>query len=142
MTGSRSYRDLVVWKKSMDLAESIYSCTRFFPSEEVYGMISQMRRAGASIPSNIAEGQARNSSGEFRQFPGIARGSVAELETWILLSERLGYLDSARSEKLLANCEEIHKLLTGLKKSLKPKEKTQNENSKHKASPAELKTKN
>ena len=122
MAGSRSYRDLVVWQKSMDLAECIYSCTRSFPREEMYGIISQMRRAGASVPSNIAEGQARNNSGEFRQFLGIAGGSVAELETGILLCERLGYLDSARSEKLLANCEEIQKLLTGLKNSLKPKE--------------------
>jgi len=104
----------------MDLAESIYSCTRSFPCEEMYGIISQMRRAGASVPSNIAEGQARNNSGEFRQFLGIARGSVAELETWILLCERVGYLDSARSEELLANCEEIQKLLTGLKNSLRP----------------------
>jgi four helix bundle protein len=78
MTGSRSYRDLVAWQKSMDLAESIYSCTRSFPSEEIYGIIPQMRRAGASVPSNIAEGQARNNSGEFRQFPGIARGSVTK----------------------------------------------------------------
>jgi len=122
MAGSRSYRDLVVWQKSMDLAECIYSCTRSFPGEEMYGIIPQMRRAGASVPSNIAEGQARNNSGEFRQFLGIARGSIAELETWILLSEWQGYLDSARSEELLANCEEIQKLLTGLKKSLKPKE--------------------
>ena len=122
MAGSRSYRDLVVWQKSMDLAESIYSCTRSFPCEEMYGMILQMRRAGASVPSNIAEGQARNNSGEFRQFLGIARGSVAELETWILLCERLGYLDSAGSENLLANCEEIQKLLTGLKNSLKTKD--------------------
>ena len=122
MAGSRSYRDLVAWQKSMDLAESIYSCTRSFPREEMYGIISQMRRTVASVPSKIAEGQARNSSGEFRQFLGIARGSVAELETWILLSERAGYLDSARSEKLLVNCEEIQKLLIGLKDSLKPKE--------------------
>lgn len=120
MAGSRSYRDLVVWQKSMDLAESIYSCTRSFPCEEMYGIISQMRRAGASVPSNIAEGQARNNSGEFRQFLGIARGSVAELETWILLCERVGYLNSARSEELLANCEEIQKLPTGLKNSLRP----------------------
>jgi four helix bundle protein len=73
VAGSRSYRDLVVWQKSMDLAENIYSCTRFFPSEEMYGITSQMRRAGTSIPPNIAEGQARNSSGEFRQFLGISR---------------------------------------------------------------------
>ncbi len=122
MAGSRSYRDLVVWRKSMDLAERIYSCTRSFPGEEKYGMTSQMRRAGASVPTNIAEGQARNNVGEFRQFLGIAGGSVAELETWILLCVRLGYLDSVGSEKLLADCAEIRKLLTGLKNSLRQKE--------------------
>ena len=119
MTGSRSYRDLTVWKKSMDLAEMIYSCTRSFPKEEQYGITSQMRRAGTSIPANIAEGQARNNPGEFRQFLGIAKGSLAELETWIMLCERLVYLDSVSSEKLLNCCEEIQKLLAGLQKSLK-----------------------
>lgn len=122
MAGSRSYRDLVVWRKSMDLAESIYCCTRSFPGEEIYGITSQMRRAAASIPSNIAEGQARNNLGEFRQFLGIATGSIAELETWILLSVRIAYLDSAKSEMLLESCEEIQRLLSGLKKSLKPKD--------------------
>jgi len=115
---------LVVWRKSMDLAQMVYSHTRSLPGEEMYGMISQMRRAGTSIPCNIAEGQARNNSGEFQQFIGIARGSVAELETWILLCERLGYLDLAGSEELLTKCEEIQKLLTGLRKSLKPRERT------------------
>jgi four helix bundle protein len=106
----------------MDLAESIYCCTRSFPGEEIYGITSQMRRAAASIPSNIAEGQARNNLGEFRQFLGIATGSIAELETWILLSVRIAYLDSAKSEMLLESCEEIQRLLSGLKKSLKPKD--------------------
>ena len=71
MADSGSYRDLVVWQKSMGLAESIYSCTRSFPREEMYGIISQMRKAGASVPSNIAEGPARSNSGGFRQFLGI-----------------------------------------------------------------------
>jgi four helix bundle protein len=120
--GSRSYKDLVVWQKSMDLAESVYCCTRSFPGEEMYGITSQMRRAVASIPANIAEGQARNNSGEFRQFLGIAMGSLVELETWVVLCVRIGYLDSTKSETLLADCEEIQRLLNGLKKSLKPKD--------------------
>ena len=74
MGGSRSYRDLVVWRKSMDLVESIYSCTRSFPSEEIYGITSQMRKAGASIPCNIAEGQARNNLG-LRRVPTVSRNS-------------------------------------------------------------------
>ena len=117
---------MVVWQKSMDLAENIYLRTRSFPGGEIYGIISQMRKAVGSIPANIAEGQARNNSGEFRHFLGIALGSVAELETWILLSERVGYLDSAKSEMLLANCEEIQRLLSGLKRSLGPKDLTKN----------------
>ncbi|MCC7211751.1 MAG: four helix bundle protein [Candidatus Brocadia sp.] len=78
MKRSRSYRDLIVWQKSMDLVHKIYIITQSFPREEMYGVTSQMRRAGISIPANIAEGQARNSKGEFRQFPGIAQGSLAE----------------------------------------------------------------
>ncbi|MCX7109892.1 MAG: four helix bundle protein [Proteobacteria bacterium] len=120
MTGSRNYRDLIVWQKSMDLAEKIYSFTQSFPKEERFGITSQMRRAGTSIPANIAEGQARNHTAEFRHFLGIAKGSLAELETWIMLCERLGYLDSLHSKNLLANCEEIQKLLGGLLKSLRP----------------------
>ena len=81
MERSRSYRDLIVWKRSIDLIGRIYSSTRSFPKEETYGITSQIRRAGISIAANIAEGQARNSKGEFRQFLGIAQGSLAELET-------------------------------------------------------------
>jgi four helix bundle protein len=76
-----SYRDLIAWQKSMDLVESTYRLTRTFPREEVYGLVSQMRCAAVSVPSNIAEGQGRMSCGEFRQFLGHARGSLLELET-------------------------------------------------------------
>lgn len=117
-SGSRSYRDLVVWNKSMDLAAKIYSSTRSFPREEMYGITSQMRRAGTSIPANIAEGQARETKPDFLRFLGIARGSLAELETWIMLCERLGYLNSQNSAMLLRDCEEIQRLLAGLRRSL------------------------
>ena len=111
MAGSRSYRDLAVWRKSMDLAESVYHCTRSFPGEKMYGIVSQMRRAVASIPSNIAEGQAGNSLGEFRQFLGIAAGSVADLETWILLCVRIGYLDLVNAfGELRGNRETPHRV--------------------------------
>ena len=118
--GSRSYRDLVVWRKSIDLVGRIYSSTRSFPREETYGITSQIRRAGISIPANIAEGQGRNSVGQFRQFRGIAQGSLAELETLLTISRNLEYLTATDSERLLSGCGEIGKLLAGLKKSLQP----------------------
>lgn len=118
MEHSRSYRDLIAWKKSIALVGKIYSCTRSFPKEEMYGLTSQIRRAGISIPANIAEGQARNSKGEFLQFLGIAQGSLAELETLLVISQNLGYLTSTDAEGLLNDCEEIGKLLAGLKRSL------------------------
>jgi len=119
MERSRSYRDLIVWQKSIALVGKIYSFTRSFPREEIYGITSQIRRAGISIPANIAEGQARNSKGEFLQFLGIAQGSLAELETLLMISRNLDYLTSADAEALLSDCEEISRLLAGLKKSLR-----------------------
>ena len=116
MTSLRSYRDLEVWKKSMDLAEKVYLATKVFPKDELFGLTSQMRRAAVSIPSNIAEGQSRNSTGEFLQSLSVAKGSLAELETQIELAGRLKYLESTT---LLDCCTEISKMLTGLVKSLR-----------------------
>ncbi|MDN5848341.1 MAG: four helix bundle protein [Nitrococcus sp.] len=102
----------------MDLAVWIYEITRTYPHEEKFGITSQMRRAATSIPANIAEGQARKTTGEFLQSLGIARGSLAELETFLTLSERLGYLSEATSASLLSTCIEINKMLHALIKSL------------------------
>ena len=118
MKGSRSYRDLIVWKKSVELVSNIYVSTRSFPKKEVYGITSQIRRAGVSVSANIAEGQGRNSPGEFRQFLGIAQGSLAELETLLIISGNLQYLTPAGTYELLKKCEEIGRLLAGLKSSL------------------------
>lgn len=118
MTSIRSYRDLIVWQKSIDLTVLTYKLTRRFPSEEKYGLTSQMRRAAASIPANIAEGHARRSIGEYLQFLGIARGSLAELETFLTLSERLGLIGSEISDRLWENCAEISKMLAGLVRSI------------------------
>jgi four helix bundle protein len=85
----RSYRDLHVWQKAMLLAEEVYAATGTFPKEEVYGLTAQMRRAAVSVASNIAEGQGRHSRGEFLQFLGHARGSLAELSTQVTLAGRL-----------------------------------------------------
>src|SRR5580658_9049674 len=103
----QSYRDLVVWKKSIALVLEVYRCTQTFPKTETYGLTSQLRRAAVSIPSNIAEGQARLSTGEFKQFLGNARGSLMEVETQILIARALRYLENHRSETLLAAASEI-----------------------------------
>ncbi len=88
----KSFRDLEVWKMSMDLAAEVYEITMSYPQSEIYGLVSQMRRAAVSIPSNIAEGQGRKNPKEFCQFLYIAKGSLAELDTQIELSCRLGFL--------------------------------------------------
>src|SRR6266850_2899662 len=95
---TQSYKDLVVWQKGIEIAKLVYQLTARFPAEEKFGLISQMRRAAVSIPSNIAEGQARHTTGEFIQFISHAEGSVAELETQLILSIELGFAitDSAK----------------------------------------------
>ena len=88
----RNYRELIAWQKSMDLVERVYLATRSFPKEEVYGLCAQVRRAVVSIPSNIAEGQGRQTTREFVHFLSIAHGSLREVETQILIARRLNYL--------------------------------------------------
>src|SRR5580658_5494330 len=92
-TAVQSFRDLVVWQRSMQLTVGIYRLTREFPREEIYGLTSQMRRSAVSIPSNIPEGQGRTSTGEFRQFLGIARGSNCELQTQLEIARTLHFGD-------------------------------------------------
>ena len=106
----------------MGLVTEVYSCTRTFPREETYGLVSQLRRAAVSVPSNIAEGHARQTTGEFRHFLGHAMGSLVEVETQIEIAERLNYIDPKRSAELAARTAEIGKVLKGLLRSLaKPK---------------------
>ena len=115
----QSYRDLVAWNKAMELVTEIYRVTQKFPKEELFGLMSQIRRAAISIPSNIAEGKGRLSKGEFRQFLGNARGSLAELETQILIAQNLNYFDEAEATRLLAMVEEAGKVLNGLLSAVK-----------------------
>jgi len=110
----RSYKDLIVWQRSMDLVESIYRITERLPANEQWGLVSQMRRAAVSVPSNIAEGYGRQSSGNYIQFLSISRGSLLELETQIELCIRLKYLSQIDSEKILTDMMEINKMLTSL----------------------------
>jgi four helix bundle protein len=113
------YRDLIVWQRAMELVVNIYQSTASFPESERYGLTSQLRRSAVSIPSNIAEGAARISRGEFRQFLGHARGSLAEVETQVSLANRLGYLSGERTEALFLRCTSVGKVLNGLLTSLR-----------------------
>ena len=113
-----THKDLQVWKIAMDLVTEVYSVTNCFPKEELYGLTSQVRRAAISIPSNIAEGAARQSRKEFVQFLHVASGSVAELETHLLLAARLGF---GSTENVLIRTGEVRKLLLGLLRALKKK---------------------
>jgi four helix bundle protein len=117
----RNYSDLIAWQKAMDLVEMIYKATAQFPKEEIYGLTNQLRRAVVSIPSNIAEGQGRNSSNDFRRFLAISYGSLREVETQILIAKRLNYLNDAQTEKLMNLANEVGRLINGLSNSLENK---------------------
>lgn len=119
MATVRNYRELIVWQKAMDLVELVYQATKQFPKEELYGLTSQVRRSAVSIPSNIAEGQARKSTAEFLNFLSIANGSRAEIETQILLAQRLKYVKNDTAQPILNLSEEVNRLLNGLLNSLK-----------------------
>ena len=112
------YRDLLVWQKAMDLVVAVYRLSQAFPNTEKFGLASQIQRAAVSIPSNIAEGHARKSSGAFVNHLSIAAGSLAELETQIMLAQRLGFCQKTSAEPLLAMTDEIGRMLAGLKTSL------------------------
>ena len=121
MGGLKTHRDLEVWKKSLDFVVELYGITRTFPKEELYGLTSQIRRSAVSIPSNIAEGSARNHDNENIQFLYIALGSATEIETQIIIATRIGYINEETSEKLLTKINGISKMLQGLLKSIKQK---------------------
>ena len=118
MTTFKSYRDLEVWKQAMRLAKRIYQVTQKFPTDERFGLTNELRRAAVSVPSNIAEGHARFGAGGFSRFSSISMGSVAEIETQILLSQDLGYVKEELTLELLAELDIIGKMLRGLAKSI------------------------
>jgi len=115
----KPHQRLDVWKRAIKFVEQIYKITSSFPPEEKFGLTSQMRRASISIPSNIAEGSARNSSKEFINFLHISQGSVAELETQIIISKNLQFFDSQTEDILLKELDEISRMIIGLQKSLR-----------------------
>lgn len=114
----RDYHDLLVWKKGMDLAKQIYMVTQAFPDTERFGLVTQMRRAAVSVPSNIAEGQAHNTTGEFIQFLSHAVGSVSELDTQLTLSVELGFSSQAKAQPARDLILELRKMLTALRRKL------------------------
>jgi four helix bundle protein len=118
-----THKDLEVWKKSIELVKETYKATSTFPKEEIYALTSQMRRSVVSIPSNIAEGATRQSNKEFIQFLFIALGSTSELETQFIISKELHYIGESAYCDLTAKIEEISKMLNGLIKYRKSKER-------------------
>ena len=115
----RSYHELICWQKCMRLVTEIYLATQQFPTSELYGLTSQLRRAAVSVPSNIAEGQARFSQKEFHHFLSLARGSLAEIETQLLIAKELKYLSPIKVDSLLTVADEVGKVLNGLLASIK-----------------------
>jgi four helix bundle protein len=118
MEKPQNYKDLVVWQKGISLAKLTYQLTATFPGEEKFGLVSQMRRAAVSIPSNIAEGQARHTTGEFIQFISHAEGSTAELETQLILSIELGFAEATSTKAAFILLDDIRRMLNGLRRKL------------------------
>ena len=114
-----SYQDLLVWQKSVELCVEIYKLVKLLPKEEMYGLSDQMRRAVVSIPSNIAEGYTRNSTKEYLNFLSIANGSRTELETQLIICNKIGYLTNENTEPALQECEEIGKMISTITLKLK-----------------------
>jgi four helix bundle protein len=115
---AQSFRDLKVWQKAIDLSVSVYVFTGDFPRSEIYGLSSQMRRACVSVASNVAEGSARGTNRDFRQFVKLARGSNCELQTQLVIARQLEFGDQMKCEKLEALSQEIGKMLSALSKYL------------------------
>ncbi len=114
----QNYKDLVVWQKGIALAEMVYRLTQSFPSAEKFGLIAQMRRAAVSVPSNLAEGQARHTTGEFVQFISHAEGSVAELDTQLILSNELRFCDRVTTAPVFELIDELRRMLNVLRRKL------------------------
>jgi len=111
-------KELKIWNKAIDLAVKIYKVSAAFPSDERFGLISQTRRSAVSIPSNISEGAGRNTTGEFKQFLGIANGSSYELQTQMVIANKLGFIDTVICNEVLDNIDELQKMNYNLQKTL------------------------
>ncbi|MBS0208326.1 MAG: four helix bundle protein [Planctomycetes bacterium] len=120
----KSYRELIAWQLGMDLVVEVYRIVQQFPSHELYGLTSQTRRAAVSIPANIAEGHARDSTAEFLHHLSYAIGSAAELETHLLIAERLGYVSAEGVQSMLKRLDEFGRVVRGLQKSMNTRRDT------------------
>jgi four helix bundle protein len=120
---AQHYKDLIAWKKAMDLVHAVYDATEEFPKRETYSLTDQIRRAAVSVPSNIAEGQAHYSNREFLHFLRHSRGSLAEIETQLLIAQKRQYLSDSNTDRLLKQIDELSRILSGLINSLKEREK-------------------
>lgn len=118
-----NYKELKVWQKAMDFVVAVYDVTRNFPKEELYGLTSQLRRAAVSIPANIAEGAGCDSDAEFARFLDIANRSSYECVVHLQIAERLGYLEKTAAHPLIADAEEISKMIVGLIRHYSPNRK-------------------
>ena len=116
--GVQTYRDLRVWQTAVDLTLEVYRITESFPTSERFGLTSQLRRAAVSVASNIAEGHARSTRGEYRNFLSIARGSAVEVEVLLFLAEQIGYVRSPMLVKVREYCDAISRMITKLKRAL------------------------
>ena len=114
----KGYEDLAVWQKAMDLAAMIYALGPLMPRSELYGMTGQMQRAASSVPANIAEGYQRGTRKDYARFIAVARGSLAETETFLMLAMRVGHLPDAAATPCLEAAREVGRMLTGLKQKL------------------------
>lgn len=119
--GIKTYRQLEVWQKSIELVVLCYNFTKNFPTNEIYGITNQIRRSAISIPSNIAEGQSKWSTKEFLRHLSMSNGSLSELETQLIISDKLNYIKKSELNQILSLTEEIGKMINGLKKSLTKK---------------------
>jgi four helix bundle protein len=117
----RNFKDLIVWQKGIELVESIYRLSEAFPKHEVFGLTGQLRRASVSIPSNIAEGQGRGPTQDFVRFLQIARGSLQEVHTQLVIAQRLAYVSEETCKSAIQACDEVARLLNGLIRSIDPR---------------------
>ena len=122
MSKIESHRDLIVWQRGMDLVEAVYAVTKAFPADERFRLINQATRAAVSVPANIAEGHARSTRRDYAHFVAIAKGSLMELETYVMIAQRLGYATDHDTDTLLERTAELSRMLTSLRhRLLEPK---------------------